>query len=72
MAKYRVFRTKDEFIDVEADNFEMSPTGLLFTTNVQSMNPLDPVEKNAFSGLFRDFFGFYAIDDEGNRINLIR
>jgi hypothetical protein len=72
MTKYRIFHNPEEYIDIEADKFDASPVGILFTKQVPSLTEVDPLDKTAFCGLFLNIFGFYAIDDDGNRIDLRR
>ena len=71
MAKFMIMgETATVYID--ADNFEISGHWVLFTSETQSLLETDPLPKLAFVGAYKDVFGFYAVDDDGNQMDLLK
>ena len=71
MAKFMIMgETATVYID--ADNFEISGHWVLFTSQKESLVDIDPLPKLTFVAAFKDVVGFYAVDDDGNQMDLMR
>ena len=71
MAVFRIHDGKETH-DVEADNFTINGEWVILTSTKQSLVELDPLPKEAFIGAYKNIFGFWAVDAEGNRVELVK
>jgi hypothetical protein len=72
MTIFRIERNNGEVHDVEADEFTIQGHWLLLSSEKQSLLEIDPLPKIAFVGAYKDIFGFYPVDVDGNRIELVK
>lgn len=72
MTIYRIVRIDGEIHDVEADEFVIQGNWLLLSGKKESPLDIDPLPKITFVGAYKDIFGFYVVDEEGNRIDLVK
>jgi len=72
MSIYRIVRGDGETHDVEADEFVIQGEWLLLSSEKSSPLEIDPLPKVAFVGAYKDIFGFYVVDEDGNRIDLVK
>ena len=72
MNTFMIISQSGETLYVEADNFEISGQWVLFTSEKESVVELAPMPKTAFVAACKDVFAFYAVDDEGNQMDLLR
>ena len=72
MTIYRIEKNNGETHDVEADEFTIQGHWLLLSSEKTSALEIDPLPKIAFVGAYKDIFGFWVVDEEGNRIELVK
>jgi hypothetical protein len=72
MTIFRLHESGGDNHDIVADNFTINGVWVIFTSEKKSTIELDPLAKTAFCGAYKDVFGFYAVDEDGNRIELVK